>query len=183
MEKKVFISVGRRFKPEQEKFLEQLQALLIAGGVTPVIFGKTAFSSGQPLQAIKDLMGQCDGTMILAFERVHIKEGKELRGGSEERDIVSANLPTAWNQVEASMAYALGHPLFMVAENGLRSEGLIEKGYDWWVQWVDLNSNVFTKTEFAGGLKDWLNRVKEHKRPEPLRSGENEYRRMVESIG
>jgi hypothetical protein len=73
------------------------------------------------------------------------------------------NIPTVWNQIEPSMAYVLGHPLLVIVENGIRSEGLLETGYDWYVQWVDINDSTIQKREFLGVFADWKKRVEEYK--------------------
>lgn len=50
------------------------------------------------------------------------------------------------------MAYVLGHPLLVIVENGSRNEGLLEAGFDWYVQYVDLESSVLSSKQFLGAL-------------------------------
>ena len=74
-------------------------------------------------------------------------------------------LPTPWNHIEAAMAYGRGHPLLVIVERRLKSEGLLEQGYDWFVQRVDVSSAALTTLEFNGVLADWKARVEErHKK-------------------
>lgn len=155
----IFLSVGRTFTDEQETFVSDLEKFLKAQGITPLTVGRSYFSSQQPLKAIDNLMRECSGTMIVAFERLHIQHGFEKRGSTAESPLQAVNLPTVWNQIEAAMAYTLGHPLLVMVQNSIRSEGLLERGYDWYVQWVDLRSQVFWEPEFTGVFGDWKRRL------------------------
>jgi hypothetical protein len=104
-------------------------------------------------------MKECKGSVIIAFERVHIESGLERRGSKEEAALSNQCLPTVWNQIEAAMAYVQHHPLLVICENGLRSEGLIETGYDWYVQWVGLDESSLSTSQFNGTFDDWCRRV------------------------
>ncbi|NTW50217.1 MAG: hypothetical protein HGB19_10915 [Chlorobiales bacterium] len=109
-------------------------------------------------------MNECAGTVVIAFERVRIVDGIDRRGSSEEKNISNQILPTVWNQIEAAMAYVLGHPLLVIVENGARDEGLLEAGYDWYVQRVDLDPAIFAKKQFIGVFADWKRRVEDNAR-------------------
>jgi hypothetical protein len=155
----IFVSVGRASTPEQEKFVSAIEQYLRDNGFEPRIVGRTVFSSLQPLKFIEQLMHECSGTIVIAFERVYIHEGIEKRGGENEKVMRDAKLPTVWNQIEAAMAYVLGHPLLVIIENGIRSEGLLETGYDWYMQSVKLDASTLNTREFGGVFGDWKNRV------------------------
>lgn len=58
-----------------------------------------------------ELMDECAGTVILAFERTQIVQALEKRGSKDERQLADLKLPTVWNQIEATVAYSKGHPL------------------------------------------------------------------------
>jgi hypothetical protein len=103
----VFLSVGRTATPEQEGFVRAIEAYLRSNGFEPMTAGRTSFSSRQPLLHVRELMEQCAGTVVIAFERTHIEKAMELRGSSEEKPVSNTNLPTVWNQIEA------GWPTYM----------------------------------------------------------------------
>lgn len=155
----IFVSVGRASTPEQEKFISAIEQYLRDNGFEPRIVGRTVFSSLQPLKFIEQLMHECSGTIIIAFERIYIQEGTEKRGSEAEKVMRDTKLPTVWNQIEAAMAYVLGHPLLVIVENGIRSEGLLETGYDWYMQWVKLDASTLNTREFSGVFGDWKSRV------------------------
>ena len=166
----IFISVGRTFIPEQEKFVQEIEAILRANGLNPRAVGRNDFTSEQPLKFIQSLISKCSGTVIVAFERVLISAGTEKRGSADQKSLNDARIPTVWNQIEAGMAYQRGHPMLVILEDGLRQEGLLEEGYDWWVQRVPMRPDALRGPEFMGVLSDWKNRVQafaEHMQREP----------------
>lgn len=158
----VFISVGRSSKPEHEAFISAIEQFLRDNGLNPRVVGRTDFSAIQPLTFIEQVMNECAGTVVIAFERIHIEQGLEKRGSSAEKPISSVSIPTVWNQIEPAMAYVLDHPLLVIVEKGLRSEGLLETGYDWYVQWVDIDASTLQKREFLGVFADWKDRVEDY---------------------
>jgi hypothetical protein len=151
--------VGRTVTDEQEAFVRALEDYLRSQGLIPRAVGRNDFSSMHPLQFIQSLMNECVGTVIIAFERVKVIDGLERRGSSEEKKLSNENLPTVWNQIEAAMAYVLEHPLLVIVENGAREEGLLEAGYDWYVQHVNLDPSALGTKEFTGVFADWKKRV------------------------
>lgn len=155
----VFLSVGKTSTPEQEAFVAGIERHLIANGLVPRTVGRTAFSSEQPLKLVAELMRECRGAVIVAFERTLIERGRDRRGSAEESSLEDVKLPTVWNQIEAAMAYVHGHPLLVLAENGIKSEGLIEGRYDWFVQWCKVDPSSLASTEFSGVFGDWRRRV------------------------
>jgi hypothetical protein len=156
---KVFLSVGRTCNDKQEMFVQTIEKYLQMNGLTPQTVGRTYFSSQQPLVSVAELMHQCAGTIVLAFERIHLVEAIEKRGNPQEARWEGVNLPTVWNQIEASMGYVLGHPLLVIVEENMKYEGLLEKGYDWYVKKVNLDDNILADSEFIGVMADWKRRV------------------------
>jgi len=65
---------------------------------------------------------------------MYFDSGLEKRGGPNESRLSEIKLPTTSNQVEAAMTCSRDHPLKVIVESGLKSEGLLEQGYDWHVQ-------------------------------------------------
>jgi hypothetical protein len=158
----IFLSVGKTSTPMQEAFVTAIERHLQVNGLFPKTVGRSAFSSDQPLKLVSDLMKECSGTVIVAFERTYIESGIERRGSSDEKTFSKMPLPTVWNQIEAAMAYTHGHPLLVIVEDGLKGEGLLEKGYDWYVQSCKLDGSVLAGPEFVGVFADWKRRVETH---------------------
>lgn len=159
----VFVSVGRTATAAQEKFVQAFEQFMHEHGLSPQMVGRNKFGDGPPLKTIDGTMNTCAGTIVLAFERTCIESGVEMRGGGPDREkaILQARLPTVWNQIEAAMAYAFRKPLLVVVERGLRAEGLLEAGYDWYVLTVDVNdpASSFADKEVRGVFDVWKRRV------------------------
>ena len=159
MSANVFLSIGRIYTKEQEIFVSAIEDYLRENELTPRALGRTDFSSQQPLKFIEEVMRECSGTVVIAFERLHIENAIEFRTGDSEREHSNVKIPSVWNQIEAGMAYVLGHPLLVIMEKGLKSDGILEFGYDWYVQHVEIDSKVFEGREFIGVFEDWKKRV------------------------
>lgn len=57
----------------------------------------------------------------------------------------------------------------VIAEDGMRAEGLLEKGYDWYVMNVKLQQETLNSPEFNGVLNDWKKKVERFKNKAPLK--------------
>lgn len=57
------------------------------------------------------------------------------------------------------MAYSRRLPLMVIAESGLKDEGLLQHGYDWYVQRVTPGPAALTTHEFNSVLADWKSKV------------------------
>jgi hypothetical protein len=166
---KVFVSVGRTSTPEQEAFVSAIERYMTHSGLLPQALGRNYWSSQQPLRAIDELMSECSGVAIVGFERLQVLHAIERRGSAEERRVADVSLPSVWNQLEAAMAYVRGLPLLVLVQDGLRAEGLLEPGYDWYVKRLPLGAHAVDDREFRGIFEDWRLRVEAHRSTRPSR--------------
>jgi hypothetical protein len=155
---KVFISIGSATTPEQRGFIDGALESLEASGLSPRIMNENEWSHKQPLVAIKKEIKECKGAVVIAFTRSSFKKGIEI-GKNGNRELENINLTTPWNQIEAAMAYSFDLPLLVVAEKGLKAEGLIEQDYDWNVYWTDLSLDAAKSESFKGFIKSWKQSV------------------------
>jgi hypothetical protein len=158
----VFVSIGRTGSPGQAAFARAVESFLRERGYTPRTVGRTDFSYEKPLKKIAQVMRECSGTIVIALERIHIDRGSEFRDSAGKIELENVNLPTVWNQIEATMAYMLGQPLLAIVNGNLRSDGLLETGYDWYVKWVDLDPASLSSPDFLKIFKDWEKQVAEY---------------------
>ena len=158
-ETKIFLSIGTTANKLHQQLADTVESYVKMHDLLPQTVGRTYFSSKQPLVAIKELMHECAGSIILAYERTHLVEAVDKRGSENERQLAGLNLPTVWNQIEATMAYTLGHPLLVLAEQGMKYEGLLEPNYDWYVMYIKPEENLLTSNEFQMVFDDWKRRV------------------------
>ncbi len=155
----VFVSVGCTATAEQETFVRAVEERLRSEGLTPHTVGRNTFSADAPLKAVAELIDKCAGTVVIALERTYFASGIERRGGAKHTNLSEVKLPTPWNQIEAAMAYSQGHPLMVIVEAGIKSEGLLERGNDWYVQSVNLSVAALTTAEFNGVLASWKRKM------------------------
>ena len=168
---KVFLSVGSTANEEQEAFVSAIEERLRADGLEPQTLGRNSFTADAPLKGVRALMDQCDGVMVVALERYFYPDGLERRGSEKEKHLKEVLNSTAWNQIEASMGYTKNLPLMVVVGDGVRSEGLLEEGYDWYVQRVKPVPESLSTPEFNGILASWKEKIKTHKSTAPAIDG------------
>lgn len=155
----IFVSVGATSNENQEEFVRAVEDRLRSEGLVPQTVGRNAFSSDAPLKKVVQLLDTCQGAVVIALERTFYPSGVEKRGGALETNLSDVKLPTPWNQIEAAMSYSRQLPLMVLMEKGLKSEGLLERGNDWYVQWVEPIPSALTTNEFNGVLADWKSKV------------------------
>jgi hypothetical protein len=155
----VFLSVGHALTPEQEAFVDAVGVLLRSHGLAPRTVGRTDFADRQPLKRVAQVLMGCSGTIVVALERIHIREGSELLPSSVPGSLSDISLPTVWNQIEAAMAYCMDQPLLAIVQTGLRTEGLLEEGYDWYVKWLDLSPRSLDEAGFLNTFSAWKGNV------------------------
>jgi hypothetical protein len=158
-ERNVFVSVGGTATNEQEVFVRAVEDRLRSEGLIPCTVGRNTFSSDAPLRTVTELLDKCSGVVVIALERTYFPTGTEKRGGPKEAKLGEVKLPTPWNHVEAAMGYTRGLPLLVIVESGLRSEGLLERGNDWYVQSVRPEPQALTSLEFNGVLASWKSKI------------------------
>ncbi len=155
----VFVSVGSTSSRGQEEFVRAVEERLRAEGLVPQTVGRNVFSAESPFSAVTKLMEACSGVVVIALERLYIENGTEKRGGPSQTAIGSMKVATPWNQIEATMGYVRKLPLLVLVEEGVRADGLLEKGLDWYVQTVALDRASLTSTTFNGVLASWKQKM------------------------
>lgn len=151
----VFVSVGGTATEQQEAFVRAVEERLRSEGLIPHTVGRNTFSADAPLKAVTQLLDRCSGTVVIALERTFVASGADKRGGPSELPLQHIKLATPWNQIEAAMAYSRGHPLMVIVERGVKEEGLLERGYDWYVQSLEPSPTALASSEFNGVLASW----------------------------
>ena len=170
----VFVSVGGTANDTQEAFVQAVERRLRAEGLVPHTVGRNTFSTDAPLKTVTELLDRCAGTVVIALERSYFPTGLDKRGGPKESALAEVRLPTPWNQIEAAMAFSRGHPLMVIVEHGLKSEGLLERGREWNVQWVKVEEAALATTEFNGVLASWKQKMQQAPKPGPARKSPGE---------
>lgn len=172
---RIFISMGTPYNDTLVGFRDALEVFLRDQcGVDPRILGKNEYPDGNPLAKIKSVMSSCHGVVVVANERKYVQTGIEKRSSPNAVDLSGKSYTTPWNHIESSMAYSLGLPLYILCQRGLAEEGLVESKLDWYVQYVDINTAEFQRSDVAQSLATWIKSrvVPRSKKPRFLQSFE-----------
>lgn len=161
----VFVSVGTGLNASQEAFVDAIESRLRGLGLTPCTIGRNTFSTDAPLQAVVHLMERCSGAVVIALERYRFDGGVERPGSTKEKALGPSSLPTAWNQIEAAMAYGRKLPLLVLVDERLHCDGLLEKGNDWFVLELPIDLAGLNGPAFTGLLNDWRERLSQPVQP------------------
>lgn len=157
----VFVSVGSTASPLQEDFVRAVEERLRAEGLVPQTVGRNVFSADSPFTAVTKLMDSCQGVVVIALERLYIETGVEKRGGPAKAALGDVKIASPWNQIEATMGYGRKLPLLVLVEEGVRADGLLEKGLDWYVQTITLSHDSLHTSTFNGVLASWKQKLAE----------------------
>jgi hypothetical protein len=153
----IFLSVGSGLSNDQERFYAELRDVLRSRGLNPRTLGRTDYlPDNEPLDGISKVLEECHGVIVLALERSHSKVLIDRPGTANEQNHRDVRLPTVWNQIEATLAYAKRLPLLVIVDERLRSEGLLEERYDWLVLRVPLDAAAFGNPHVHGVLTQWV---------------------------
>ncbi|MCE4540230.1 hypothetical protein LXT12_23540 [Pelomonas sp. P7] len=155
----VFVSVGSTANPAHETFVKAVEDRLRAEGLTPLTVGRNYFTSDSPFIGVNKLMDDCRGVVVIALERIHVESATEKRGSAAEGKLRDVKLATPWNQIEATLAYSRKLPLLVLVEQGVRQDGLLEQGFDWYVLNTPLEPAALATSEFNGVLASWTRKL------------------------
>ena len=167
----IFLSIGRPYNEKYEKFAEALIKYGRDRGFNLQSVGYNVGTHNRPLVKITEVLNESKGAIVVAFSRIHIQEGNEK--GVKLSD---THITTPWNQIEAAMAYVQHIPLLVIAEKGLKKEGLIEIGNDWYVHEMEMIPKSLEEKSFELSFEEWSHAVRNNNR---LSSIEESYEKMT----
>jgi hypothetical protein len=156
----VFISAGTPADDAQKEFRDAVVNAINLAGFTPRLMEPRDWDYKNPLRGMRRVMDECHGAVVVAYARYEVEAGKELRREGQ-RPLESVAFPTAWNQIEAAMAFEKGLPLLVVAENRLRREALLDSANDVRPFWTDLDPSIGRSDGFRGYLQSWKRDVEQ----------------------
>jgi hypothetical protein len=90
--------------------------------------GQTDYPASFPLREVITLARHCAGGVVLGFSQFEANRGIRKKGTPfEERVNKRIVFPTAWNQLEAGVLFALGKPVLVFRESGILG-GIFDNG-------------------------------------------------------
>lgn len=159
----IFVSCGTPYNDTQETFLAAVEAQLKLYNCEPQTVGRSKFSTRQPVQTARDLIAECDGAMVIAFERTLIVEGVEKPNSTSPSAVNNETHSTVWNQMEAAMAYACQAPILTIVQKGVKRQGMLSKRLEWGAIECEIDTEMLRGEEFRQVFADWFSRVRKHK--------------------
>lgn len=165
---KVYLSVGTPHNEIQQRYLDTLKAELAKYHIEGQTLGSTFWSVKKPLLPIQKSMEEVSGCIVLAMERFYAVEGIYKRSSTQEKKIANELYATPWSQIEAAMAYQAGLPLFIMKDEAIRGEGMLDPAtHDWMI--VHFNPEKpedLLKDPLRAFLQSWVEEVRafHHKR-------------------
>jgi len=128
----IFLSYPKPFLAEQEEFLQKLVSYLSNRGFVPRTLGITEHDMDAPLSAIRKMIFECNGLMLIAFRRSFVIKGINMSHSdlpnATGRSMDNVWFTSPWSQIEAAMAYQFGLPILQFREKDVIAEGILEKG-------------------------------------------------------
>jgi hypothetical protein len=155
----VFVSCGSADTQAQESFITAVEEQLRSHGCEPSTVGRSRFTGRQPVEFARNLIGGCDGVIVIAFERTRIIQGLERPDSAEPKKLRNESHPTVWNQLEAAMAYAQRVPIMTLVQSGLKRQGMLSDRLEWVAIETDLAPSFLKTEKFQQVFREWLSLV------------------------
>ena len=175
----IFLSYPKPFLKQQQNFIEKVTQHLCERNFDPRTLGVTDYDVAEPLTAIRRLMLESNGVLVIAFRRYKIIEGKANPcsdiDGVSQYEISNQWQTSPWCQIEPAMAFQIGLPILIMREKGVLADGILEKGVlGTYMPEFDLDSPVdayFKSQQWKQLISIWegyVRRVIENKGQPPL---------------
>lgn len=129
----------------------------------PRTLGTTDYPNIAPIGAVKDVMSRCHGAVVLGLKQIRVIQGVAREGTEKEEGLAEHHLATAWNHIEAGMAFSFELPVLIIREEGV-SEGVFEVGAsDRYIHEVTMPGDKWLRsTAFLQPLNQWVEDVVRH---------------------
>tara|TARA_B110000003_G_C16622970_1_gene523835 strand:- start:1560 stop:2099 length:540 start_codon:yes stop_codon:yes gene_type:complete len=127
----IFLSYPQPFTKAQETFISKVQKYLTSRGFEPRTLGVSDYDVEEPLTAIRRMLLESNGMLVIGFRRTLIEKGSskpKSNNGQIEKSLDNNWLTSPWCHIEPAMAYQIGLPILILRENGVIADGILEKG-------------------------------------------------------
>lgn len=151
----IFVSKPNALTSDQSIFYSEFLKLIGERSLIPRTLGETDFPNNAPIHAVRDLLLQCDGVIVLGFRQTFIEIGFSKFETQKQFVIDKSYLPTAWNQIEAGMAFMCNVPMLIICENGVTS-GVFDVGNtDKFIHQTSLSRDWLHSKKFLQPFNSW----------------------------
>jgi hypothetical protein len=151
----VFVSKPNALNETQRTFWSRLSAILAERGLTARTLGETDYPNSAPMEAVRQLLAECDGAIVLGLAQLEVQSGELKPGTPSARGASGTRWPTPWNHIEAAMAYVLKRPLLIIHEPGV-SGGVFDVGSsDRFIHQAELSHEWLASPRFLQPFNEW----------------------------
>ncbi|GAB2533741.1 hypothetical protein [Rufibacter soli] len=124
----VFISHPSALNAGQKVKFDFMINELLNQHLEPRSLGRSDYPTLLPLREVLSITRHCVGGVVLGFRQFETKDGIWKKGTERERNQTElVSFPTAWNQLEAGIMYALNLPMLIFREEGVEG-GIFDVG-------------------------------------------------------
>jgi hypothetical protein len=132
----IFLSRPRPHTKAQKAFLELIcRYLTEERGLLPRTVGHTDYGV-EPLRRIRSVLTDCNGLLTIAFQRIRVDVGFDRptkrhtvdKGFRAQGPLEDVWFSSPYCHIETAMAFQMGLPILVIAEEGVRPEGVLEPG-------------------------------------------------------
>ena len=156
---RIFLSCGTPYNSAQEEFLSAVEDLLRSRRCEPQTVGRSVYTHSQPVRGSCELISDCSGAVVIAFERLRISAAIERPGSARELEVHDWREPTVWNHMEAAMAYARELPILTIVERGVRRQGMLSERMEWVAIETEVDKTLLLTPRFQQAFEGWLKKV------------------------
>ena len=175
----IFLSYPKPFIKKQQEFVKSITEYLVERNFLPRTLGVTDYDVSEPLTAIRRLMLESNGVLVIAFRRYKIINGTANLDsdidGIKQYDLSNQWKTSPWCQIEPAMAFQIGLPILVLREKGVIADGILEKGVlGTYMPEFDLDGSLdtyFQSQEWKQMISIWegyVRRVVENKGQPPI---------------
>jgi hypothetical protein len=116
----VFVSCPTKLSDGQAESRKLIERQLRRFHLAPRALGRSDYPTELPLREVLIIARHCAGGVILGFEQFRAaRDGYQRATGEPVKLEESKPFPTAWNQLEAGILFALTLPLLIFKEKGI----------------------------------------------------------------
>jgi len=155
--KNIFLSRPNWIDPACQEGLKNFMGLLKSHDLQPRTVGSTDYPDKAPMDAVIELLYECEGAIILGYPQV------KMDAGSIKNDKIKdpMQFSTEWNHIEGGLAHALGLPLLIIHHTDV-SRGIFDRGImNYFLYKKDFSDNSWgISDEITGALIKWKSRLK-----------------------
>jgi hypothetical protein len=152
----IFISRPNSFADNFQAGYRKFSEFLNGHRIQQRTVGATDIPVNDPISEVITLMRLCNGAIILGIPQIEVFTGT-LKGIPLPNQL---NLCSEWNHIEASIAYTLGKPLFIIQHIGV-TRGVFDRGaFPSFIHSVDMTISDWPwDTNINGAFQTWKGRI------------------------